>query len=147
MGRLLLHYVGDSRIGDQGELPKRRTGSAGRPVFDGPRRDAVGHSQTANGDAAGSGDSFDRQIAADLIDQAEQIDDLIDVIERDGSAALGDVFVERGAIRDVGQEAEEMRVADHGGCSFRFLLAIRDAVRVSGREPPGPSSGGIRCRG
>ena len=121
MGRILLHHVGDSRIGDQGELPKRRTGSAGRPVFDGSRLDAVGHSQTANGDTAGSGDGFDRQIAADLIDQAEQIDDLIDVIERDGAAALGDVFVERGAIRDVGQETEKMRVADHGDAPFVFV--------------------------
>ena len=102
MGRILLHHVGDSRIGDQGEIAKRRTSGAGSPIFDSTRRDAVGHSQMANGDAAGSGDGFDRQIAADLIDQAEQIDDLIDVIERDGTAALGDVFVERGAIRDVG---------------------------------------------
>ena len=121
MGRILLHYVGDSRIGDQGEIAKRRTSGAGSPIFDSTRRDAVGHSQMANGDAAGSGDGFDREIEADLIDQAEQIDDLIDVIERDGAAALGDVFVERGAIRDVGQETEKMRVADHGGCSFRFV--------------------------
>ena len=147
MGMILLHHVGDGRIGDQGELPKRRTSGAGSPIFDGPSRDTVGHGQAADGDAEGSGDSFDREITADLIDQAEQIDDLIDVIERDGAAALGDVFVERGEIRDRIKQAEEMRVADHGGCSFRFLLAIRDAVRVSGREPPGPSSGGIRCRG
>lgn len=59
MGRILLHYVGDSRIGDQGELPKRRTGSAGRPVFDGSRLDAVGHRKAANGDTAGSSDGFD----------------------------------------------------------------------------------------